>query len=289
MGIAMSKVAVITDSTAYLPDDLLKKYHISITPLSIIWEDNNYLDGVDIQPDEFYKRLSVAKVMPTTSQVTIASLKQAFENLLDQGYDVLGIFLSSKFSGTVQSALQAREMLPVAQSKIAIVDSLSTTMAMGWPVLRAARAAQAGESLSSCQKIAEEARDHSGVLFVVETLEFLRRGGRIGGAQALLGTVLNIKPVLEMRKGQIQPLEKVRTKTKALERLLELVVERIAGQQPVSLAAVHANAEAEASSLLEAARANLDPVESFCCPLSPVVGSHAGPGTVALTFMAGLQ
>ena len=284
----MSQVAVITDSTAYLPDEILKKYHITITPLSIIWGENNYLDGVDIQPAEFYKRLSISKILPTTSQVTISSMKSAFETLLEQGYDVLGIFISSKFSGTVGSALQAREMIPNAASKITIVDSLSTTMAMGWPVLTTARAAQANENLVACQKIAEEARDHSGVLFVVETLEFLHRGGRIGGAQAFLGTILNIKPVLEMRQGQIEPLEKIRTKGKALERVLELVVERIADLKPVRLATVHANAEAEAASLLEAACAQLNPIETFCCPLSPVVGSHAGPGTVALTYMAGV-
>ncbi len=284
----MPKVAIITDSTAYLPDEILKKYHITIVPLSIIWEENNYRDGVDIQPADFYQRLSNSKAMPTTSQVTIASMRSAFESLLEQGYDVLGIFISSKFSGTVQSALQAREMLTNAASKIAIVDLLSTTMAMGWPVLTTARAAQAGENLFACQKVAENARDHSGVLFVVETLEYLRRGGRIGGAQALLGTILNIKPVLEMRDGQIEPVEKIRTKGKALERVVELAIERIADRKPVRLATVHANAEAEAASLLEAACAQLNPVETYCCPLSPVVGSHAGPGTVALTYMAGV-
>lgn len=284
----MSNVAVITDSTAYLPDELLKKYHVTITPLSIIWEERNYRDGVDIQPDEFYKRLANSKVMPTTSQVAISSMKTAFESLLESGYNVLGIFISSKFSGTVQSALQAREMISNASDRIAVVDSLSTTMAMGWPVLTAARAAQSGENLKSCAKVAETARDNCGVLFVVETLEYLRRGGRIGGAQALLGTVLNIKPVLEMRQGQIEPVERIRTKTKALERVLELAVERIADRTPVRLATVHANAETEASLLLEAACAKFNPVESYCCPLSPVVGSHAGPGTVALTYMAGM-
>jgi len=284
----MSKVAVITDSTAYLPDELLKKYQVEIVPLSIIWEDKTYRDGVDIQPAEFYKRLVTSKAMPTTSQVTISSMKTAFDSLLEQGYDVLGIFISSKFSGTVASALQAREMIPNSTDRIAIVDSLSTTMALGWPVLTAARAAQSGEDLVSCTKVAEAARDNSGVLFVVETLEYLRRGGRIGGAQALLGTVLNIKPVLEMCQGQIEPVERIRTKTKALDRVTELVVERIAGRKPVRLAAVHANAEAEASLLLEAACARLNPIESYCCPLSPVVGSHAGPGTVALTYMAGI-
>jgi DegV family protein with EDD domain len=284
----MSPVAVITDSTAYLPHELIKQFNITITPLSIIWGEDNYQDGVDIQPDVFYKRLAVSKDMPTTSQVTILSMKSAFEKLLDQGYDVLGIFISSKFSGTVQSAIQGREMLPQAAGKIAIIDSLSTTMAMGWPVLTTARAAQAGENLLACQKVAENARDHSGVLFVVETLEFLHRGGRIGGAQAWFGTILNIKPVLEMRDGQIESVEKIRTKTRALDRILELAGERIAGRAPVRVATVHANAEAEALSLLDAARTRLNPIETYCCPLSPVVGSHAGPGTVALNYMAGI-
>jgi len=161
-------------------------------------------------------------------------------------------------------------------------------MAMGWPVLMTARAAQAGENLMACQKVAETTRDNSGVLFVVESLEFLHRGGRIGGAQALFGTILNIKPVLEMRDGRIESVEKIRTKSKALDRMIELAGERIAGRKPVRLATVHANAEAEALSLLEAARARLNPIESYCCPLSPVVGNHAGPGTVALTYMAGI-
>jgi DegV family protein with EDD domain len=284
----MANVAVVTDSTAYLPVELIEQFNITIVPLSIIWGDDNYRDGVDIQPDEFYKRLAVSRDMPTTSQVTILAMKTAFEELLKQGYDVLGIFISSKFSGTVQSAIQAREMLPEAANKITIVDSLSTTMAMGWPVLMTARAAHAGENLLSCQKVAETARDNSGVLFVVETLEFLRRGGRIGGAQAMLGTVLNIKPVLEMQDGRIESVEKIRTKSKALDRILELAIDRIAGRTPVRLATAHANAQAEASALLDAARAQLNPIEAYCCPLSPVVGSHAGPGTVALNYMAGI-
>ncbi len=285
----MAQVAVVTDSTAYLPKDLLKKYSINVIPLTIIWDNSTFLDGVDIQPDDFYKRLSFSKTMPTTSQVTVTAMENLFRDLLSRGFDVLGIFISSKFSGTMESALQALENLPGAAGKIALVDSLSTTMAMGWPVLTAARAAQAGENLAECRRIAEQARDHSGVLFVVDTLEFLRRGGRIGGAQALLGTALNIKPVLEMQAGRIESVEKIRTKNKALDRLLELAVERIGSRVPVRLATVHANAEKEAQSLLVAARVRLHPIETLCCPLSPVVGTHAGPGTVALTYMAGID
>ena len=283
----MNKVAIVTDSTAYLPKEIISQYHISIVPLSLVWGEQILLDGVDIQPVEFYDRLSNSKVMPTTSQVTPAAMLGTIQPLLEQGYDVLGIFLSSKFSGTILSAMQARDMLNGAAHRVAIVDSLSTTMAMGWPVLTAARAAQAGENLAECQKIAENACKNSGVLFVVETLEFLRRGGRIGGAQALLGTVLNIKPVLEMRDGRIEALEKVRTKQKATQRVIDLVTERIQGRTPIRIAVTHANSEADASFMLNAAQVELNPVETLLCPLSPVIGTHSGPGTVALNYMVG--
>lgn len=285
-----NKVAIVTDSTAYLPEDCLQQYNISVTPLSVIWGDEIYQDGVDILPSEFYKRLAESKVMPTTSQVTPAAMQSMFQSLLEQGYDVLGVFVSSRISGTFQSAVQAREMLANASDagRIGLVDSLWTTMAMGWPVLTAARAAQAGESLFECQKIAENACQNSGVLFVVETLEFMRRGGRIGGAQALLGTVLNIKPVLEMRDGRIEAVEKVRTKQKAIQHMLDVVAERLRGKTHIRLAVTHSNSEAEAAALLETARTRLDPIETFSCPLSPVIGTHTGPGTVALNYMTGI-
>ena len=283
-----NKVAIVTDSTAYLPEECLKQYNISVTPLSVIWGEKIFLDGVHILPGEFYTRLVDSKMMPTTSQVTPAALQKTFQSLLEQGYDVLGIFLSSKISGTVQSAIQARDLLGVNEDKITIVDSLWTTMALGMPVLMAARAARAGENLTGCQKVAEQACANSGVLFVVDTLEFMRRGGRIGGAQALLGTVLNLKPVLEMRDGRIESIQKVRTKQKAVQHMLDVVTERLKGQVQIRLAVTHANSEADALSLLESARARRDPAETFSCPLSPVVGTHVGPGTVALNYMSSI-
>ncbi|MBU4225259.1 MAG: DegV family protein [Chloroflexi bacterium] len=284
----MSKVAVVTDSTAYIPPDLVKKHNITVAPQVLIWGDETFQDGVDIMPDDFYRRLSTAKVMPTTSQVSPAALKTIFEKLLDEGYDVQGIFVSTKLSGTIQSALQARDMLPKAKDKISIVDSLSIAMAMGFMVLKVARAAEDGAKLAECQKLAEKAIGHVGILFAVETLEFLRRGGRIGGAQALLGTALNIKPVLEVRDGRVESVEKVRTKSKAMARVVELVVEKVAGRTPVHLATLHANAENDAKTLLESAVAQLHPVETILASVSPVVGTHAGPGTVGLAYMAGM-
>jgi len=253
-----------------------------------VWDDQVLRDGVDIQPAEFYDRLPKSKVIPTTSQVTPVAMLETFQLLLKQEYDVLGIFLSSKFSGTIQSAMQARDMLDGAARRVVIVDSLTTTMAMGWPVLATARAAQAGENLAECQKIAENACKNSGVMFVVETLEFLRRGGRIGGAQAFLGTVLNIKPVLEMQDGRIEAVEKVRTKQKAIQRVVDSVAERVRGGTSVRVAVTHANSETDASLMLNAAQAATNPVETLLCPLSPVIGTHAGPGTVALNYMTGI-
>jgi DegV family protein with EDD domain len=284
----MSKVAIVTDSTAYLPGELLKEYSITVTPQVLIWGDETFQDGVDIQPDEFYRKLKTAKIMPTTSQVAIVTMKTAFEKLLEAGYDVLGIFISAKLSGTMQSAIQAREMLPKAADKIVLVDSNSTSMAMGYHVLTVARASQAGANLPECQKLAEAARNHTGVYFVVDTLEFLRRGGRIGGAQAMLGSILNFKPLLELRDGRIESIEKIRTKGKAINRMIDLVVERAAGRTPVRLATLHANAEAEARAALEGAAARLNPVEQILASVSPVIGSHAGPGTVGLAYMAGM-
>jgi len=283
----MSKVAIVTDSTAYIPEMLLKELDITVVPLNLIWGEESFEDGVDIMPNEFYRRLANSKSFPTTSQPSILSMKNKFEDLVSRGFDVLGIFISSKLSGTVESALQARELMQKGQDKIAILDSLATTMALGWPVLTAARAAKAGEKLLGCHKLAEKARDQTGVMFVVETLEYLRRGGRIGGAQAMLGTILNIKPLLELQDGRIESVEKIRTKEKALNRMLDLIEEKISGQTPVRVATVHANVEAEALSLLETAKQRFHPVESLHGPLSPVIGTHAGPGTVALAYMTG--
>ena len=284
----MSKVAVITDSTAYLPDALLNAYSITVTPQILIWGEETFRDGVDIMPDDFYKRLETAKVMPTTSQVAIVDMKAAYEKLLESGYDVLGIFISAKLSGTMQSATQGREMLPKAVDRISIVDSNSTAMAMGFQVLAAARAAQDGANLAECKKLAEKAREHTGVYFVVDTLEFLRRGGRIGGAQALLGSALNIKPILELRDGRIESVEKVRTKSKAMERMIELVALHVASRTPVRLATLHANAEAAARAALKIAALQLQPIETVFASVSPAIGTHAGPGTVGLAFMAGM-
>ena len=280
----MSKIAIVTDSTVFLPPELVEKHNITITPLVVIWEEKTYLDGVEIQPTEFYTRLKTAKKMPSTSQVSVGTMQTAFQSLVDKGFDVLGIFISSKLSGTMQSAMQAREMMGTAGEKVNIVDSFATSMNMGFIVLAAARALESGASLSDCLAVVKKTRQNSGIFFAVDTLEFLHRGGRIGGAQHFIGSALNLKPILALKDGKVEGIERIRTKSKAHDRLIELVAEKVNGKNNIRLATVHANAREDAEVILDRAAKQFNPVETLCSDLSPVIGTHAGPGTIGLTY-----
>ncbi len=198
----MGKVAIVTDSTAYIPNDLCMKNNITVAPQVLIWGEETLEDGVDIQPSEFYTRLANSKVVPTSSQVTPGSFHKIFSKLVEQEYDILAILISDVLSGTISSAMQAKLLFP--GNKIEIVDSKSVAMGLGFVALTAGRAAVDGASLADCMAIAEKARENIGVVFTVETLEYLHRGGRIGGAQKLLGTALSLKPILEVTGGRVE-------------------------------------------------------------------------------------
>lgn len=278
----MPSIAFVTDSTAYIPADLVAKYDIRVAPQVLIWGEEQLLDGVDITPSQFYDRLKNSNVNPTTSQVAVVKFKEILEPLVAAGRPVVMQLVSDKLSKTLQSAAMARDMLPAA--RIEIIDSEATAMALGFQVLAAARAAAEGKSFEDVVAIAKKARELTGVLFVVDTLEYLHRGGRIGGASKLFGSALNIKPLLELRGGRIEPIEKVRTKAKATARLLDVLEERLAGRRPVRLSSIHAAAAEEARALLEQAKKRFQPIEALSADASPVVGTHAGPGTVGLAY-----
>ena len=284
----MPNIAVVTDSTTYMPAELLKKHNISVAPQVLIWGDQTYKDGVDIQSGEFFTRLQTAKVMPTTSQVAVISFQEIFQELVDKGFEVLALLVSSKLSGTVQSAMQAKDLMGSARDKVNVVDSQSVAMALGFQALAVARSIEAGASLKEAIALAEKSHEYTGVFFAVDTLEFLHRGGRIGGAQRFIGSALNLKPILAIQNGKVEGIERIRTKSKAQDRVLELVIEKVARRSPVRLATLHANAAEEAKALLARAEQALKPVESILTEVSPTVGTHAGPGTVGLAFMAGL-
>ena len=282
----MSKVAIVTDSTAYIPENLLQEYSIHVAPQVLIWGEETFEDGVDILPEEYYKRLETAQIMPSTSQVTPKSFERIFSPLIEQGNQILAILVANKLSGTISSATQIKNEMPKAS--IEIVDSNTTAMALGFQVLLAARAAADGASMDECIEIAKEAQMHTGVVFAVDTLEFLHRGGRIGGASRYLGAALNLKPILEVVNGKIDAIERVRTRKKSLARLLALVNERVDGNEPLHFAALHANSPEDAQYLLKALQEKYDPVETVFSEVSPVIGTHAGPGTVAIAYCSGM-
>jgi DegV family protein with EDD domain len=284
----MSKVAIVTDSTAYLPDDLVSAYNITVVPLVVIWGDETLRDNIDITPDEFYERLASAKVMPSTSQATIQAFSDTFKELHEQGYEILTIVISSALSGTLDSAIQAKKMVPDAT--IELIDSKHTSLPLAYMALSAARAAKAGATLEECKIIAEEIRSHTEVFFAVDTLEFLHRGGRIGGASRFLGTALKLKPILYLEEGKVEALERVRTSIRAHDRLIELLRTNVDGQDHINMMGVVSAAAPEAAKkLLEKIKSNFNPNEILLADLSPVLGTHTGPGTVGVAYVAGVD
>jgi DegV family protein with EDD domain len=282
----MNQVAIVTDSTAYLSQKILDELNIRSIPLSVIWDGESFADGVDITPMEFYTRLAKSDTMPSTSQPSAAAFKDCFNELLEGGKDVVAILISSGISGTVNSATQAQK--EINSDRVAVVDSKTAAMATGLHVLAAARKAAEGATLQEVKQTAEKAQEHTEVVFAVDTLEFLHKGGRIGGAKRLLGSMLNIKPILEMKEGKIEPVDQVRTQKRALERLISLVQERAGDERPLRLSVFHSNVPDNAQALLNEAKNKLAPDETFLNELSPVIGTHVGPGTLAIAFMYGM-
>ncbi len=283
----MSRVTIVTDSTAYLPQEYVQQYSIRVIPLTFTWDGKTYRDGIDMGPDEFYTRLSQSSSFPTTSQTPVHAYEELFRSLIAEGKNqILVLPISSGISGSVFSAQQARTMFPDAD--IEVLDTRLVSMALSFQVLAAARAAEQGASLQECKEVAEKAYDHIGVYFTVDTLEYLSKGGRIGSAKRLLGTALNIKPLLMIRDGKIELVQSVISKRKAVERMVQLVEQGIDGRSPVRISVFHALAEQEATELLWRVSKQFNVVESILSHVSPVVGSHVGPGTISIAYMAGM-
>jgi DegV family protein with EDD domain len=195
---------------------------------------------------------------------------------------IVGVLISSKLSGTVASALAAQQQAP--ELNIRVVDSLSTSMGLGFGVLAAARAAAAGRSLDEVVAAAEDVRDRMNVLFAVDTLEYLHRGGRIGGARRFLGTALNIKPLLHLENGAIEPLAQVRTKRKAVAQMLDVVEERLGGKPMAEVSILDVDSPDEGDAIAEQVKERFGISPVYRTTVSPAIGTHAGPGTVGICF-----
>lgn len=271
------EVAIVTDSTADLPPGLAASRSISVVPLTLNFDGQALLDGVDITPGEFYRRLPNATTHPTTSQPSPGQFAEVYNRLLADHDAVVSIHISEKLSGTFESAQQGAEMTDA--TRVHVIDSNVVSMSLGLVTLAAATLASRGVDAEAIVDKVEAMRGEVQTYFSVATLEFLRRGGRIGRASALLGSVLQVKPVLCIRDGLVTPLERVRTFERALSRVVELAraVDRGKG---ICAIVGHAGADADA----ERVGRELEPIAETLMiqPLGPVVGAHAGPGVVGV-------
>jgi len=271
---------IVTDSSAGIPSDLLGTYDIEVVPLKVHFGRTAYQEGVDIDNRQFYQLLGEAEELPTTSQPSAGEFHEVYSRLTANGDSVISIHISSKLSGTCQSAMAAKAMLPEAD--ITVVDTLSVSMGQGMIVLAAAEAVQKGKTRDEVRGLVERVINGMEILFVVDTLEYLQKGGRIGGAAAFLGTLLNLKPVLEIRNGRVEPLERVRTRRKAVQRALQVLAERFEGQGPLRLIVLHAECPEEAERLAQQVRETFTWTSLYLAEISPVIGTHGGPGTLGL-------
>jgi len=270
-------VAIVTDSTADLPATLVATRAITVVPLTLHFDGRSLLDGVDITAEDFYRKLPSATTHPTTSQPSAGRFAETYTALLEDHDAIVSVHISEKLSGTVASARQAADMTD--PKRVHVIDSEVVSMSLGLVTLVASALAAQDLDAATIESRVLAMRPHVHTYFSVATLEFLRRGGRIGRASALLGSVLQVKPVLCIRDGLVTPLERVRTFDRALNRVVELTREVDTGKG-VCVIVGHADAPADA----ERVGRELEPIADTLMiqPLGPVVGAHAGPGVVGV-------
>jgi DegV family protein with EDD domain len=276
-------VAVVTDSTAYLPAEVIEQHGIEVVPLYVVLAGRSGREGSEIGPEDVARALSVRGQSVSTSRPTPGDFVAAYRRCLDAGADrLVSIHLSAELSSTSDAARLAASQ--VGEHLVTVVDSRSTAMGLGFAVLAAARAAAEGADAATVAEVARDTAAATRTFFVVDTLEHLRRGGRLGSAAALLGTALAVKPVLHVRDGQVVPLEKVRTTARAVNRLVQHAVESAAGT-PVSVAVHHLAAADRAERLAAELRTQIpDLVELYVSELGAAIGAHVGPGAVGVVI-----
>jgi DegV family protein with EDD domain len=275
-------VTVVSDTTAYFPTEVVERNGIRLVSLYVNWEDESERESEMASFDAFYERLRTAEKLPTTSQPSIGDFLEAYEPLLEQGDDIVSIHISGGISGTVDSARQARDRLAEqgAADRVTVVDSKTACGGLGIVVLAAAKAAQANASQIEVVERASEAREALKMWFAVETLEYLRRGGRIGAASAWLGTALKIKPILTL-ESEITPIERVRTSARALERLADYAEQRKADGAD-GWVVQHIQARDQAAALVSQVEEIMGRPPLFVSEIGPVIGAHAGPGLLGV-------
>jgi len=280
----MGKVAVVTDSSACVPKEVVKQYGIHILPLILLFEDRSYRDGVDITSQEFYELLKKAKKVPTTSSPSPGEYLGVFREVAKQASDILCITLPPHLSMSFDSATQAREMAreSIPHVHIEIFPSRSPALAQGFIAQAAAQAAASGKDLSQVAQAARDRMDKVNALAMLDTLYYLAKGGRIPKAAAWAGSLFKIKPILDAT-GDVRLLERCRTRKRAMQRLLYIMRQR-SGGKPICVNLMHANAPEEAERLKADILSQFDCVEFYVTDFTPVIGTHTGPGSIGLSF-----
>jgi DegV family protein with EDD domain len=280
----VGKIAVVTDSTANLPPEMVEKYGITVIPINLHWGDETYKDGVDITVEEVYRRLRDTKEIPKTASPSVGDFLQAYLGMRNDVDGIVSIHLPENLSGTVKSARVAaelaREHIPVE-----VIDTGTATMGVGFVVLAAARSAKKGEDLNQVIRVAEEISPRTTVLAIIDTLEYLYRSGRISKAKGLLGTALRIKPILTIHDREVDVLAKTRTTSHGIRIMLDEMEKRVDGR-PVHVAVLHADALEDARNLKQVVESRFHCLEIFICSMTPVMGAHTGPGLLGLAFYA---
>jgi len=271
-------IKIVTDSTADVPEELLEKYDIRVVPINIQFGTETYQEGIDIDRPTFFRKLE--EVIPTSSQPSPGQLVEVYRSLAVDGHSIISIHVTSKHSGTYQSAVLAKSMLPEADIKV--FDTLSISIGTGYQVLAAARAAEEGKSMGEIIQLLEGIRSGMYLYLTPATLKYLQRSGRVGKLSGALGALLDLKPVIKVEDGVLEAFQNVRTRGKALDRLVELTAEAVGTTEPVKLGIPHAQAPAEAEELRQRLEStfNCDEmhVVDLCCSLTV----HGGPGVIAI-------
>ena len=271
-------VKVVTDSTADLPQEVVDELDITVVPLTVLFGQDAYKDGVEITRDEFFDRLVNGTILPRTSQPAVGDFVEVYKKLTEQGDEIVSVHISDKLSGTMNSARLAVQDLPDA--KVAIVDSGTAALALGLVAKATAEAAKAGQSHDEVAAVARSAAEKTDVFFVVDTLEYLQKGGRIGKAAALIGGLLSIKPILTVVDGEVHPHVKVRTRAKAVAKLAEIAEKN----GPYAEVGIIHEARGEAVDTLFEQLEPLSDRPVVTGKIGAVIGVYTGPGVIGLAL-----
>ena len=277
-------VRIVTDSTCDLPPETARALGVSVVPLNVFFGEERLRDGLDIDAPSFYRRLVVSRDLPRTSQPPAEAFKQVYQSLSFETADIVSLHLSSRLSGTLNSASVARDQVQKDGLHIELIDSYTASLGLGLVVREAARAAAGGANLQDVIAVARHAMDRVNVYVLVDTLEYLQRGGRIGRASSLLGSVLSIKPIIGIQGGEVVPFDRVRTRSKAIERLYELATDDGAAR---AIYVASTDNQPEATAFAARLRPVLSHTDIQTADIGPTVGVYTGPNALGVAILHG--